>query len=387
MAYLDLIATSAFGLEATVVRELEKLGIEKRAVENGRIAFTGDFTTVARTNLWLRCADRILIRMANFPARDFEELYQGTLAVRWEDFIPENGVMHVIGKSVSSQLHSVPACQSTVKKAVIEAMKRRYRRNDFPENGPVYRIEIAMLDNVATLTIDTSGAGLHKRGYREYANDAPLKETLAAGLIHLSRWRPERIFADPLCGSGTIAIEAALMGRNIAPGLLRTFAAEDWPQIPRAVWEKERAEAKEQIRTIPLEIMASDIDKRSFDAAVKNAANAGVADAITFQRKPVAEFSSKKKYGCIVTNPPYGERMQDEKEVLELYREMGRVFESLDSWSYFIMTSSENFERAFGRKADKNRKLYNGMIRTYLYQYLGPLPPRPPRQKDSATAE
>ena len=374
MPFLDIIATSAFGLESIVVRELNKLGVEKTGVENGRISFQGDYNTIVKSNIWLRCADRVLIKLASCRAYDFEDLFQGTLAVKWENFIPENGMMHVIGKAVNSKLHSVPGCQSIVKKAIIESMKRKYKKDQFEENGSVYRIEIAMLNDMATLTLDTSGAGLHKRGYREAQGEAPLKETLAAGLISLSRWRPERVFADPMCGSGTIPIEAALIGKNIAPGLIRSFSSEDWPEIPKSFWKTCREEAKDSIRKEPMEIFASDIDKRVLDAAIRNADNAGVKDCITFQHKPLSEFSSKKMFGAIVCNPPYGERMQSEREVHELYREMGRVFASLDSWSYFIMTSYDDFEKSFGKKADKNRKLYNGKIRTYFYQYLGPLP-------------
>lgn len=380
MEDFDIIATAAFGLESVVVRELNKLGIEKTNVENGRICFKGNYETIVKANIWLRCADRVLIKLAEFKAMDFEELFQGARAVKWEDFIPENGVMHVIGKAVNSTLHSVPDCQSIVKKAIVESMKRKYDKEWFDENGPTYRIEIAMLNDVATLTLDTSGAGLHKRGYRESQGEAPLKETLAAGLISLSRWRPDRVFADPMCGSGTIPIEAAFIGKNIAPGLLREYSSESWPEINSSIWKKVRDEARDSIRKDPVEIFASDIDARVFESAVHNAERAGVKDSIVFQHKPLSEFSSKRQYGCIVCNPPYGERMQSESEVKALYREMGRVFSSLDSWSYFVMTSYDGFETEFGRKADKNRKLYNGKIRTYFYQYLGPLPPRKPKE-------
>jgi len=376
MPYLNLIATSAFGLESIVVHELKKIGIEKTEVENGRINFQGDYDSVVKSNLWLRCADRVLIKLAEFRAYDFEQLYQGALAVEWENFIPVNGKMHVIGKAVNSKLHSVPDCQAIVKKAIVESMKRKFKQDWFDESGPAYRIEISLLKDMATLTLDTSGAGLHKRGYRESQGEAPLKETLAAGLINISRWKPDRVFADPLCGSGTIPIEAALIGKNIAPGLIRSFSSEDWPEIPSSLWKLHRDEAEDLINKNPLEIFASDIDKRVFDAAVSNAEKARVGDSIIFQKKPVSEFSSSKKYGCIVCNPPYGERLQNAKEVHELYMEMGKVFSKLDSWSYFIMTSNENFEKSFGRKADKNRKLYNGKIKTYLYQYMGSLPGR-----------
>ena len=376
MSYLNLIATSAFGLESIVVHELKKIGIEKTEVENGRINFQGDYASVVKSNLWLRCADRVLIKLATFRAYDFEQLYQGALAVEWENFIPVNGKMHVIGKAVNSKLHSVPDCQAIVKKAIVESMKRKFKQEWFDESGPAYRIEISLLKDEATLTLDTSGAGLHKRGYRESQGEAPLKETLAAGLINISRWKPDRVFADPMCGSGTIPIEAALIGKNIAPGLIRSFSSEEWPEIPSSLWKNCRDEAEDLINKNSLEIFASDIDKRVFDSAVSNAAKARVGDSIIFQKKPVSDFSSSKKYGCIVCNPPYGERLQNEKEVQELYREMGKVFSKLDSWSYFIMTSNENFERSFGRKADKNRKLYNGKIKTYFYQYMGPLPGR-----------
>lgn len=376
MPYLNLIATSAFGLESVVVSELKRLGIEKTEVENGRINYQGDYTSVVKSNLWLRCADRVLIKLAEFKAYDFEQLFQGTLSVNWPDFIPVDGKMHVIGKSVNSRLHSVPGCQSIVKKAIVEAMKKKYRQERFDESGPVYRIEISMLKDTAILTLDTSGAGLHKRGYREDQGEAPLKETLAAGLVYLSRWRPDRVFADPMCGSGTIAIEAALMGRNIAPGLLRGFSSQQWPEIPSTLWKNHIEEAEDLVSKTPLEIFASDIDKKVFTAAVSNAEKARVGDCITFQKKPVSEFSSSRKYGCIVCNPPYGERMQNDRDVQLLYREMGKVFARLDTWSFFIMTSNEQFEKSFGKKADKNRKLYNGKIKTYYYQYFGPRPER-----------
>jgi len=376
MSYLNLVATSAFGLESIVVYELKKIGVEKTEVENGRINFQGDYSTLVKSNLWLRCADRVLIKLAAFKAYDFEQLYQGALAVDWENFIPVNGKMHVIGKAVNSTLHSVPDCQAIVKKAIVESMKRKFKQDWFDESGPTYRIEVSMLKDEATLTLDTSGAGLHKRGYRELQGEAPLKETLAAGLVDLSRWKPDRVFADPMCGSGTIPIEAAMKGRNIAPGLIRNFSSEEWPEISSSLWKTHRDEAEDLINKNPLEIFASDIDKRVFDAAVSNAKRARVGDCIIFQKKPVSEFSSSKKNGCIVCNPPYGERMQSEREVEDLYHEMGKVFSKLDSWSYFIMTSYENFEKSFGRRSDKNRKLYNGKIKTHLYQYLGKLPDR-----------
>lgn len=374
MAYLDLIATSAFGTETIVASELKKLGVIDTRIENGRVFFKGDFATIVKSNLWLRCAERVMVIVGEFKAEDFGELFEGTKGLRWEDIIPENGVMHVTGKSVKSKLHSVPDCQSIVKKAVVEAMKRRYRREKFAEDGPLYKIEISMLKDIATLSIDTSGAGLHRRGYRVSQGEAPIKETLAASIINLSRWTPDRPLIDPMCGSGTFTIEAACMARNIAPGLNRNFSSETWPQIPQKVWDGHRDEARSLIVNPALDISGFDIDKKVFKSAEMNAAQAGVSDCITFQKKPVIELSSKKKYGCIICNPPYGERMDGGGRIYDLYRDMGEVFSRLDTWSFFILTAFENFEKAYGKKSDRNRKLYNGNLKTYLYEYFGPRP-------------
>lgn len=381
MSLFNLTATCAFGIESIVSDELQKLGFGKPAVENGRVNFTGDYVSIIKSNLWLRCADRVYIKLAEFRAADWDELFDGTKAVRWEDIIPENGKMHVVGRSVKSALHSVPDCQSIVKKAVVEGMKRRYRREQFSEDGPVYKIEISILNDIATLSIDTSGNGLNRRGYRSQQGEAPLKETLAAALVYLSRWRPERMLADPFCGSGTIPIEAAMIARNIAPGLSRGFAAEGWPDIPAKLWSSSRDEARELVTNVKPEIYAADINRDAFRYAVKNAENAGVADIVLFQKKPLAEFSTKREYGCIICNPPYGERLSEQREVENLYREMGKIYTRLDTWSYFILTAREDFEKFFGKKAAKNRKLYNGKIKTHLYQYFGPLPPRDKSQK------
>jgi putative N6-adenine-specific DNA methylase len=314
--------------------------------------------------------------MGSFKALDFEELFQGTLAIQWEDIIPVNGKIHVTGKSVKSKLFSVPDCQAIVKKSIVESMKRKYKQEWFEEDGPVYKIEVSLLNDNVTLTLDTSGPGLHKRGYRSQQGEAPLKETLAAAMVNLSRWKPDRPFADPFCGSGTIAIEAAMLAKNIAPGLKRSFVSEEWPIIPQNLWSRYREEAHDLITNPEVEIYASDYDKRVFDYAQENARAAGVSDLILFEKKPFSEFSSRKKFGCIVTNPPYGERMNSDNSMGDLYREMGRVFTRLDSWSYFIITSFEEFEKYFGKKADKNRKLFNGKIKSYFYQYLGELPER-----------
>jgi putative N6-adenine-specific DNA methylase len=371
-----IIATAAFGLESIVVRELKKLGYEEISVENGRISFKGDEHDIARCNIWLRTADRVLIEVTRFKAIDFEDLFQGTLKVSWEDIVPHDGKIHITGKTVRSKLFSLSACQSVVKKAVIEAMKRKYGPAEFPETGPVYKIEVSLIKDVASLTIDTTGPGLHKRGYRQDAGEAPLRETLAAGIILLSGWKPDRILADPLCGSGTIAIEAALIGKNIAPGLKRFFVSEAWWQIPEHIWRSVRDEAREQINDVSFQILASDADALVLRKARGNAERAGVSDLIAFQKLSVEQFRSRKKYGYIICNPPYGERLSEEAEIERLYKTMGQVFSQLDMWSLFILTAHSGFERLFEKKSMKNRKLYNGMIQCYLYEYFGPKPER-----------
>jgi putative N6-adenine-specific DNA methylase len=280
--------------------------------------------------------------------------------------------MHVVGRSVSSKLSSVKDCQSIVKKAVIESMKARHGIEQFPETGPLYKIEISILKDMATLTLDTTGQGLHKRGYREGAGEAPLRENLAAALVLLSRWSPDRILADPFCGSGTIPIEAAMIGNNIAPGLKRSFAAEKWPQMPRDVWDKARMDARRQMKDLPFRILASDNDAKVLKKARENAVNAGVGDCIALQKLPFEEFRSRKKYGLIICNPPYGERMGDPEEIERIYRKMGEVFSGLDMWSFFILSAHPQFQAFFGKRAAGNRKLYNGGIKCYLYEYPGP---------------
>ncbi|MFL0269590.1 THUMP domain-containing class I SAM-dependent RNA methyltransferase [Candidatus Clostridium radicumherbarum] len=366
----DLIATSTFGLEAVVAKELKLLGYEDLISENGKVSFKGDEYDIAICNTWLRTADRVLIKMAEFKAESFEELFQGTLRVPWGELIPKNGKMHVVGKSIKSVLHSVPDCQSIVKKAVVEAMKKEYNIDYFEEDGPVYKIEIALLKDIATLTIDTTGSGLHKRGYRELAGEAPLKETLAAALVLLSSWEPSRVLADPFCGSGTIPIEAALIGKNIAPGLNRSFVCETWPTMDKSIWEEIRSYAKSKINKESFQILASDVNGRLLKTARENALKAGVSEYIAFQKRDAREFSSQKKYGFIISNPPYGERLGDKVEVEELYKAMGELYRNLDSWSFFVITSNLKFQELFGKKADKNRKLYNGRLLCYYYQYI-----------------
>ncbi|OPY69481.1 MAG: Ribosomal RNA large subunit methyltransferase K [Syntrophorhabdaceae bacterium PtaU1.Bin034] len=377
MGDYKLIAATTFGIEAIVAEELRSLGYRDLTVENGRVSFEGNARDIAACNIRLRTADRVMIKMAEFKATDFEELFQGTRKVGWEDFIPVHGKMHVVGKSHKSALFSVPDCQSIVKKAIVEAMKRRYRQARFEETGPVYKVEVALLNDTATLTLDTSGPGLHKRGYRVEKGEAPIRETLAAALVKLSRWQPGREFADPFCGSGTIAIEAALIGRNQAPGINRTFVSEDWPHIGQGIWKEAREEARSAaaINEVPFRILASDVDGSVLKIARENAGRAGVSEVVSFQKQEIGEFRSRKKYGCMVCNPPYGERTGGQTgDVEKIYRVMGEVYSRLDAWSLFTLTSHPFFEKAFGRKADRKRKLYNGNILCHLYQYFGALP-------------
>jgi len=376
MTKIALIATATFGLEAVVAREVRELGYDT-TVENARVIFQGDEKAICRSNLWLRSADRVLIRVGEFTALTFDELFEKTRALPWSDWLPENANFPVEGKSVKSKLFSVSDCQAIVKKAIVESMKKKYHRNWFDETGPRYTIEVSLLKDVATLTIDSSGAGLHKRGYRKLSTAAPLKETLAAAMINLSYWNPDRILLDPFCGSGTIPIEAALIGVNAAPGLNRGFAAESWPNIQKRLWDEAREEAEDLIRRdIKLNIRGTDINNKVMSIARYHAKLAGVSDHISFQQMDVADLRTKRKYGCLICNPPYGERLEEIKEVENLYRLMGRVFKTLDSWSFYIITSHRDFERLFGRRADRRRKLYNGRIECQYYQYFGPPPPK-----------
>ncbi|MCT4565564.1 MAG: class I SAM-dependent RNA methyltransferase [Maledivibacter sp.] len=377
MAKFELMATSAFGIEAVVAREIKELGYENVVVENGRVTFTGNEEAICKSNLWLRCADRVYLKVGEFVATTFEELFQQVKALPWENYLPIDANFPVNAKSVKSKLFSLSDIQAISKKAVVEKMKETYMQDWFEESGSKYPIMVSILKDKVTVSIDTSGAGLHKRGYREVGSEAPLKETLAAAMIKISRWRPDRVFIDPFCGSGTIPIEAALIGRNIAPGLNRGFISEQWDIVPKELWKKIKKEAYEAIdHDIELNISGYDIDGRVTNIAMNNAIEAGVDDCIHFQKRPVGELSSKKKYGYIVCNPPYGERLSKKREVERLYKEMGKAFGNLDTWSYYVITSHEGFQESFGRKADKNRKLYNGRIKCYYYQYFGPRPPR-----------
>ena len=377
MANFDLIATSAMGLEAVVAKEVRDLGYEC-SVENGRISFKGDERAIARTNLWLRTADRVKIKVGEFRVSSFDELFEKTKALAWEQYLPEDAEFPVSGKSVKSKLYSVPDCQAIVKKAIVERMKTHYKRSGwFDENGPKYKIEVALLKDIATITLDTSGVGLHKRGYRVDQGEAPLKETLAAALILVTNWSPDRPLIDPFCGSGTIPIEAALIGQNIAPGFNREFISETWPIIKSTIWEEARTEAEDLANyDQPLDITGADIDHRMVKIAEENAFEAGLGDLIRFKQMRVQDLTVKQEYGVIIGNPPYGERLGEKPAVEKMYREMGQVFADLDTWSIYILTSHPEFETLFGKPATKKRKLFNGFIRTDLYQYWGKRPPR-----------
>lgn len=377
MSLIDMIATTSFGLEAVARRELEDLGYEDIRVENGRVNFSGTEKDIARTNLWLRTADRILVKLGEFKALSFEELFEGTKALAWEEWIPKDGNFIVQGRSVNSKLYSISDCQSIVEKAIVERLKTKYPVDWFDKTGPRYKVEVSLLKDIATLTIDTSGEGLHKRGYRERAGDAPIKETLAAAMILLSYWNKDRTLLDPFCGSGTIPIEAAMIGRKIAPGLDRSFDAEKWPRIKEKYWQDARTEAFAKIdHKSKLDILACDIDRRSILRARDNAANLGLEEDIAFFMKDMRQVDIQDEYGVIITNPPYGERIGEKEEIHQLYKDFAKKYGKLDTWSIYVVTSEKKFENLYGRRADRRRKLYNGRIEVNYYQYYGPRPPR-----------
>ncbi|GLI05310.1 RNA methyltransferase [Paenibacillus tyrfis] len=370
---IELIATAPMGLEAVVAREVRDLGYDQVTVENGRVTFVGDALAIARANLWLRTADRVLVKMGQFPARTFDELFEGVKALPWPDWIPEDGEFPVEGRSHKSQLSSVPACQGIVKKAVVESMKLRYGTEWFRETGGRFVIEVALLNDIATITLDTTGPGLHKRGYRKLVTEAPLKETMAAAMILLSRWQPERPLYDPFCGSGTIPVEAAMIGWNLAPGLRRSFNAEAWPLVPESLWQEAREEAYDLVRDdVPLQIAGSDIDRSAIEVAQASAKAAGLGKELSLQTLPVAKAQPLGDYGCIITNPPYGERLGDRSEAERAVRDFGHLYAQLPTWSAFVLTPAKQFEHYVNRPADKKRKLFNGRIECQLYQYFAP---------------
>ena len=381
MENMEWIAPCHFGLESVLKREIQDLGYEITQVEDGRVTFRGGMDAACRANIFLRTAERILLKAGCFTAVTFEELFQKTKEIPWERYIPENGKFWVAkAASVKSRLFSPSDIQSIMKKAMVERMKSCYHIQWFPEDGAAYPVRVFLMKDVVTVGIDTTGVSLHKRGYRPAAGKAPIAENLAAALIMLTPWKKDRILVDPFCGSGTIPIEAAMMAANIAPGMNRDFTAEQWINlVERKYWYDAIDEAHDQINTdIDTDIQGYDIDGDVLKTARKNAADAGVDHLIHFQRREVSQLSHPGKYGFIITNPPYGERLEEKEALPELYREFGESFRKLDTWSAYMITSYEDAERYFGRKADRNRKIYNGMLRTYFYQFTGP---RPPKQK------
>lgn len=367
-----LIATCAAGIESIVGNELKHLGY-KVNVENGRVRFDGDVADIAKTNLWLRTADRIKIVVGEFTAKTFEELFQGVESLNWEEFLPLDAEFPVAGKSQKSTLHNVPSVQAITKKAIVTKMSTVYhRRTKLPETGALYPIEVAINKDKVLITLDTTGSSLFKRGYRVNKGGAPLKENMAAALVLLARWYPEMPFVDPVCGSGTIPIEAALIGCNIAPGLKRNFAFENWDWVDKDIIKQAREQAQAAIKKdIDLDISGYDIDGSMIEIAKENAVQAGVQDIVNFKQMAVKDFKTDKINGVIVANPPYGERLSDKEHVHQLYQQMGKLYQPLTSWSKYILTSDLQFEQFYGTKATKRRKLYNGSLRTDFFQYWG----------------
>lgn len=379
MKYIELIAPCHFGLESVLKREILDLGYEISKVEDGRVTFLGDAEAICRANIFLRTAERILLKVGEFKAVTFEELFEKTKALAWEEYIPVNGKFWVTkAASVKSKLFSPSDIQSIMKKAMVERLKSKYHQDWFQEDGASFPVRVFLMKDIVTIGIDTSGVSLHKRGYRQLSSKAPITETLAAALIMLTPWRKDRILVDPFCGSGTFPIEAAMMAANIAPGMNRSFTAEQWTNlIPRKLWYESVEEAADLIEDqIEVDIQGYDIDGDVVKAARQNAADAGVDHLIHFQQRPVSQLRHSKKYGFIITNPPYGERLEEREALPELYRSFGESFRKLEDWSAYMITSYDETERYFGRKADKNRKIYNGMIKTYFYQFMGPKPPK-----------
>lgn len=384
MKTVELIAPCHFGLEAVLKREILDLGYEISQVEDGKVTFLGDMEAVAYGNIFLRTAERILLKVGAVHAETFDELFEKTKELPWEEYIPRDGKFWVAkATSIKSKLFSPSDIQSIMKKAIVERLKKVYGIQWFEESGDSYPIRVTFMKDEAVIGIDTSGVSLHKRGYRQMTAKAPITETLAAALIMLTPWKRDRILVDPFCGSGTFPIEAAMIAADMAPGMNREFLAEGWKNlIPKKCWYDAMDEANERVNTdIQVDIQGYDIDGEVIKAARTNAKLAGVDHLIHFQRRPVSELNHPKKYGFIITNPPYGERIEEKENLPALYREIGESFRRLDAWSEYVITSYEDAEKYIGRKADKNRKIYNGMIKTYFYQFLGPKPPRPRRQE------
>jgi len=369
MSSFHLLATAKLGLESLVKDELKKLGFLEVKVKNGEVEFKGDERAIVRANLWLRTAERVFVVLREFPATTFDEIYEETLKVDWPKVLPENAFMHVNAKCVLSKILSRQSSQSIVKKAIVERMKQEYKAEWFSEEGPEFNIHFEVMKDQARLMLDSSGVGLHKRGYRAEGGVAPLRETMAAAMVMLSNWKPDTPLFDPLCGSGTIAIETALIGQNRAPGLHRTFESEKWPMIDKKIWEEEREKAKQSIHNTPFIIEASDNDEKIISTAKSNSKKAGVGDLIHFTKKDLKDFTSETDSGIVITNPPYGERLNDIRGAEKLYQLMGHVFERKKKWTYHILSPHPQFEKFFGRKSFRNRKVYNGKIRCYLYSF------------------
>lgn len=379
MKTYELVVPCHFGMEAVTKREIYDLGYEITRVEDGRITFEGDAEAICRANVFLRTAERVMLLVGRFKATTFEELFQGIKALPWEEYIPQDGKFWVKkASSIKSKLFSPSDIQSIAKKAMVERLKGVYKTDWFKEDGAAYPVRIFLLKDEVMVALDTSGDSLHKRGYRLQTSKAPITETLAAALIMLTPWRKDRILVDPFCGSGTFPIEAAMMAANIAPGMNREFTAEAWTNIiPKQLWYDTVQEAEDMVdKDIVVDIQGYDLDGEVVKAARENAKRAGVDHLIHFQQRDVAKMSHPKKYGFIITNPPYGERLEDKADLPELYTTIGEVYKNLDAWSMYMITSYADAERYVGKKADKNRKIYNGMIKTYFYQFMGPKPPK-----------
>ena len=378
MEKTESIAPCHWGMEAVLKREITDLGYEISRVEDGKVTFFGDARAVADANIFLRTADRILWKVGEIRAETFEELFEGTKAIPWERWIPANGKFWVTkATSVKSRLFSAPDIQSIMKKAMVERMKQHYGISWFPEDGASYPVRVTILKDVATICLDTTGVPLHKRGYRKMTVKAPVSETLAAGSLLLTPWRRDRILVDPFCGSGTFPIEAAMIGANMAPGMNRSFLAQTWKElVPASCWRQAFEEARDLVQPEgKMDIQGYDIDPLAIKAALENSRAAGTDRWIHFQQRPVSQLAHSGRYGFLVTNPPYGERLEEKDALPGLYRQLGERFAALDGWSLYLLTAYEDAERYIGRKANKNRKIYNGMLRTYLYQFLGPKPP------------
>lgn len=386
LAKYEFIAPCHFGLEAVLKKEILRLGYEITKVEDGKITFTGDSDAICRANIFLRTTERILLKIGSFHATTFDELFEGTKKLPWENYIPQNGRFWVTkATSIKSKLFSPSDIQSIMKKAMVERLKEKYHINWFQEDGADFPVRVTLMKDEVVVGLDTTGASLHKRGYRQATVKAPITETLAAALILLTPWNRNRILVDPFCGSGTFPIEAAMIGANIAPGMNRSFTSEKWTHlIPKKEWYDAITEAEDNIiRDCEMDIQGYDISHDAIKASMENARLAEVDHLIHFQQRALQDLSHRKKYGFIITNPPYGQRLDSPEEMPELYRDIGTAYKNLDSWSMYLITAYEDAQRYIGKKADKNRKIYNGMMRTYFYQYLGPKPPRREKREEN----